>query len=71
MRSKFRFMEITCALNICANNFSGNQADSWRSIMKTLVAFAATLVLAAPVLANSQPQDGKGLYPQWLINHEG
>lgn len=39
--------------------------------MKTLVAFAATLVLAAPVLADSQPQDGKGMYPQWLINHEG
>ncbi len=36
--------------------------------MKTLVAFAATLVLAAPVLADSKPQDGKGMYPQWLIN---
>lgn len=39
--------------------------------MKTLIAFAATLVLAAPVLADSKPQNGKGLYPEWLINHEG
>lgn len=42
--------------------------------MKTLIAVAASLVLSAPVLAdNSQSsrQDGKGLYPQWLINHEG
>jgi hypothetical protein len=42
--------------------------------MKTIIAIAATLALSAPTLAdNSQPnrQDGKGLYPQWLINHEG
>ncbi|MHA6495432.1 hypothetical protein ACX0MV_19630 [Pseudomonas borbori] len=42
--------------------------------MKTLIALAATLVLSAPVLAdNSQPnqRDGKGLYPEWLINHQG
>ncbi|MGQ7958349.1 hypothetical protein ACUTAF_11685 [Pseudomonas sp. SP16.1] len=41
--------------------------------MKTLIALTATLILSAPVLAdNGQPsQNGKGLYPEWLINHEG
>lgn len=39
--------------------------------MKTLVAFAATLVLAAPLLADNKTQDGQGLHPKWLINHEG
>ncbi|MES2818076.1 MAG: hypothetical protein V4812_03725 [Pseudomonadota bacterium] len=42
--------------------------------MKTLIAFATLFVLSAPVSAdNSQPkqQDGKGLYPEWLINHNG
>lgn len=41
--------------------------------MKTLIALTTTLVLSAPVLAdNSQAsQNGKGLYPEWLINHEG
>lgn len=42
--------------------------------MKNLIALAAVLVLSAPVLAdNSQAskQDGKGLYPEWLINHDG
>ena len=48
--------------------------NSWRTPMKTLIAVAATLVLSAPVVADnsqSSKQDGKGLYPQWLINHEG
>jgi len=42
--------------------------------MKTLIALTAAFVLSAPVLADdsrSNPQDGKGLYPQWLINHDG
>lgn len=39
--------------------------------MKTLIALTATLALAAPVLADSRSQNGKGLYPEWLINHEG
>jgi hypothetical protein len=41
--------------------------------MKTLISLTATLALSAPVLAdNSQAsQNGKGLYPEWLINHEG
>ncbi len=51
--------------------FPIDQTDSWKFLMKTLVAFAVTLVLAAPVLADSKPQDGKGLYPHWLINHQG
>lgn len=39
--------------------------------MKTLIALTATLVLSAPVLSHANPQDGKGLYPTWLINHDG
>lgn len=39
--------------------------------MKTLIALTATLALAAPVLADNKQQHGKGLYPQWLISHEG
>ncbi len=41
--------------------------------MKTLIALTATLILSAPVLAdNGQPsQNGKSLYPEWLISHEG
>lgn len=42
--------------------------------MKTLIALTATLVLSASVLANDSQagaQEGKGLYPEWLINHEG
>lgn len=39
--------------------------------MKTLIAFTAVFVLSAPVLADDKQADGKGLYPSWLINHEG
>jgi hypothetical protein len=42
--------------------------------MKTLIALTAALALSAPVLADdsrSSQQDGQGLYPQWLINHDG
>lgn len=42
--------------------------------MKTLIALSATLVLSTPVLADSSmssARDGKGLYPEWLISHEG
>jgi len=41
--------------------------------MKTLIALTAAFVLSAPALAdNSQAnKDGKGLYPEWLINHDG
>lgn len=42
--------------------------------MKTLITLAAALALSTPVLADdsrSNRQDGKGLYPQWLINHDG
>jgi hypothetical protein len=39
--------------------------------MKTLIAFTAALALSAPVLADDSQVDGKGLYPHWLISHEG
>lgn len=39
--------------------------------MKTLIAFTALLALSAPVLAEDSQKDGKGLYPNWLITHEG
>jgi len=67
-------MEITCVLKISAEYFAKAQnldAENWRTSMKTLIALAATLVLAAPVLADNKTPDGKGLYPQWLISHDG
>lgn len=39
--------------------------------MKILIAFTALLALSAPVLADDSQTDGKGLYPNWLISHEG
>ena len=39
--------------------------------MQTLMAFTALVVLCAPVLADVSQADGKGLYPHWLISHEG
>jgi hypothetical protein len=39
--------------------------------MKTLIAFTALLALSALVLADDSQADGKGLYPSWLISHEG
>jgi len=39
--------------------------------MKILIAFTALLPLSAPVLADDSQADGKGLYPNWLISHEG
>ena len=39
--------------------------------MKTLIAFTALLALSAPVLADDSQADGKGLYPHWMISHEG
>ena len=39
--------------------------------MKTLIAFTALLALSAQVLADDSQAVGKGLYPNWLISHEG
>lgn len=39
--------------------------------MKTLIAFTALFVLSAPLLADDKQVDGKGLYPNGLISHEG
>lgn len=39
--------------------------------MKTLIALTALLALSAPVLADDSQADGKGLYPNGLISHEG
>ena len=39
--------------------------------MKNLIAFTALLALSAPVLADDSQADAKGLYPNWLISHEG
>ena len=42
--------------------------------MQTLITFTIAITLSAAVLADhsqKQQQDGKGLYPDWLISHEG
>ncbi|CAD5108190.1 hypothetical protein [Zestomonas carbonaria] len=42
--------------------------------MKTLFAIATTLVLATSAMADDQrtnQRDGKGLYPEWLLTHQG
>lgn len=39
--------------------------------MKTLISITALLALSAPVMADDSQTDGKGLYPHWLISHEG
>ncbi|WP_256582895.1 hypothetical protein [Pseudomonas sp. HMWF032] len=42
--------------------------------MQTLITFTIAITLSAAVLADhsqKQQQDGKGLYPEWLINHGG
>jgi hypothetical protein len=42
--------------------------------MQTLITFTVAITLSAAVLAEhsqKQQQNGKGLYPDWLINHEG
>ncbi|SCW88514.1 hypothetical protein SAMN05216370_4319 [Pseudomonas peli] len=41
--------------------------------MQTLITFTIAITLSAAVLADhsQQQQDGKGLYPEWLINHDG
>ncbi|SEP73739.1 hypothetical protein SAMN05216600_101465 [Pseudomonas cuatrocienegasensis] len=39
--------------------------------MKTLISITVLLALSAPALADDSQAHGKGLYPNWLISHDG